>query len=83
MGWGYNQQSFIFSLKGLQSYFNGIPIIYQKYGILKATFAYFTQFSPVWAFVPLKLLYDTCVEILNTNTEDMVDETKREGAGND
>lgn len=83
-GWGYDFHSFIFSLDGLQTYFNNIPIYYQKCGIIKATFAYFTQFSPIWAFIPLKLLYDTCVEfMINDDTNEIADEKNTEGADNE
>lgn len=82
--WGYNQHSFIFSLKGLQMYFNMIPVMYQKYGFIKTTFAYFTQFSPVWAFIPLKLVYDSCVEFLNSNdTQDVTDGIDVQGVENE
>ena len=83
-GWGYNQKSFIFSLKGLQSYFNSISFVYHKYGFLKATFAYFTQFSPVWAFIPLKLLYDTFVELMSNNDVYEADDNRNmKGADNE
>lgn len=64
-GWGANQDKFIFSITGLRQYLSAIPYIYHKIGFLKATFAYFTQFSPLWAFVPIILLLKgifECVE---------------------
>ena len=76
--YGYFQDCFVFSLKGLQMYFNSIPIMYDRMGAIKATFAYLTQFSPVWAFVPLKLLYDCFVEFISSisinNDEDSASE---------
>lgn len=83
-GWGYNHNCFIFSLKGLQSYFNMIFTIYKKFGVFKATFVYFTQFSPVWGFVPLKLLYDSIIEFMtSTGAENITAETTTEGADNE
>ena len=51
---------------------------------IKTTFAYFTQFSPVWAFIPLKLVYDSCVEFLNSNdTQDVTDGIDVQGVENE
>ena len=55
-GWGVNQDSFLFSLTGLKHYFSAIPYVYYKFGFIKATFAYLTQCSPIWGFLPARFI---------------------------
>ncbi len=55
-GWGIQENSFIYSIEGLKHYLASIPYIYKKFGFIRATFAYFTQLSPLWAFLPAHLL---------------------------
>ena len=62
--WGTNNDSFVFSLTGLRIYFNAIPVIYAKFGFLKATFAFLTQFSPIWAFFPAQFLIMGCLDFI-------------------
>lgn len=82
VNYGYLQDCFVFSLKGLQMYFNSIPIMYDRMGVVKATFAYLTQFSPVWTFVPLKLLYDCFVEFISNISTNNNEDSNSENINN-